>query len=369
VNRTPHVQLNSQVSHLKMASTSLANPSHLMRGPNFQFEVDYYKSKDLPIGTCISSPTFTAGGFDWALDFYPHGDTPEQQGSHVSLLLCLKSKVAKDVTAEYSFTVLDKKGRFISAYPPEVDNFTKGRESWGFENFLTKNEIEKRFIVDGAIFVISCTIKVLTAPTDVQTYPGGLCEQIGKLWEKGHKSDVTFVVEGESICAHRLILAARSPVFEANLFGPMAEAKMGQITIYEMKAEVFKALLRFIYTDQLCSSEQQTLPVELLQGLFVAADRYALDKLRMLCEEQLVRNLSVETVAATLLLADRHSRPELKGKCLNFATAPENFSLVALTEGYLQIMQGAPTLFADLSEKVKCSPSFTKKLAKKKRTC
>jgi BTB/POZ domain len=32
----------------------------------------------------------------------------------------------------------------------------------------------------------------------------------------------------------------------------MAEAKMARIKIEEMKAEVFKALLHFIYTDHLC---------------------------------------------------------------------------------------------------------------------
>jgi speckle-type POZ protein len=167
-------------------------------------------------------------------------------------------------------------------------------------------------------------------PRIVPIYPGGLCEHIEKLWEKGEGFDVTFEVEGQSISAHRFMLAARSPVFKSQLFGPMAETQMEHIKIDEMKAGVFIALLHFIYTDQLA--------LELLQDLFVAADRYGLDKLTLLCEQQLEMNLSVDTVVTTLLLADQHNRAGLKEKCLHFASHPENFLLLALTDGYLNIM-------------------------------
>lgn len=56
-----------------------------------------------------------------------------------------------------------------------------------------------------------------------------------KLCEKAQNFDVTFEVEGESIFAHRLVLAARSPVSEATPLGPMAKAKMAHIKIEEMK--------------------------------------------------------------------------------------------------------------------------------------
>jgi speckle-type POZ protein len=135
------------------------------------------------------------------------------------------------------------------------------------------------------------------------------------------------------------------------LFGPMAEAKMEHIKINEMKAKVFKALLHFIYTDQLtkeASSDHETHSAELIQSLFTAADRYSLDKLTLLYDqEKLEKNLSVDTVAATLLLADSHGRTGLKEKCLDFASSPKNFSLVALTEGYFNIMPRAPSLLAE----------------------
>ena len=38
-------------------------------------------------------------------------------------------------------------------------------------------------------------------------------------------TDVTFDVDGNNFVAHRLILAAHSPVFKAELFGSMIESK------------------------------------------------------------------------------------------------------------------------------------------------
>lgn len=347
-----------------MASESSESQSPMrIRRSTFQFEIDHSKTENLPIGEYISSPIFTAGGYDWTLSYYPQGYLPEKQGSHVSVYLLLESKV-EDVSVEYSFEVLGKQGRLVTMYNPRIENFANNEEIRGFATFIARDTIKKYSWLND-VLVISCNITVLTEPRVVQPYPGGLCEHIERLWEKGQRFDVTFEVEGESISAHRFMLAARSPVFEAKLYGPMAEANMEHIKIDEMRAEVFMALLHFVYTDQLVedgsSTDHQDLSVELLQDLFVAADRFALDKLSLLCREQLERNLSVDTVATTLVLADRHSCAELKKKCLDFASAPENFSLVALTVGYLHIMQGASLLFSELSEKVKRSSHSAKR--------
>ncbi|KAB8112811.1 hypothetical protein EE612_051545, partial [Oryza sativa] len=41
-------------------------------------------------------------------------------------------------------------------------------------------------------------------------------------------ADVTFQVGGETVAAHRAVLAARSRVFRAELFGPMKEGRRGR---------------------------------------------------------------------------------------------------------------------------------------------
>ena len=74
---------------------------------------------------------------------------------------------------------------------------------------------------------------------------------LAKLLDQKDGADVTFNVGGEIIVAHKIILAARSPVFQALFYGQMSETRMGHVTIEDMQPVIFKALLRFIYTGSL----------------------------------------------------------------------------------------------------------------------
>lgn len=55
-------------------------------------------------------------------------------------------------------------------------------------------------------------------------------------------TDVDFEVNGESFAAHKLVLAARSPVFRAQLFGPMKDQNTRCINVEDMEAPVFKVI-------------------------------------------------------------------------------------------------------------------------------
>ena len=56
--------------------------------------------------------------------------------------------------------------------------------------------------------------------------------------------DVTLVVEGQEIHAHKAILAARSPVFKAMFAHQMSEAVEGKVMIDDIAADVLNELLR-----------------------------------------------------------------------------------------------------------------------------
>lgn len=46
--------------------------------------------------------------------------------------------------------------------------------------------------------------------------------------------------------------------------------------------------------------------------------RYALDRLKVMCEEALCTSLSVENAAEVLILADLHSADQLKAQAIDF---------------------------------------------------
>ncbi|XLU27633.1 hypothetical protein S245_063699, partial [Arachis hypogaea] len=53
--------------------------------------------------------------------------------------------------------------------------------------------------------------------------PSNIGEQFGQLLKSGRGTDVSFEVNGEIFAAHKLVLAARSPVFRAQICGPVKD--------------------------------------------------------------------------------------------------------------------------------------------------
>ena len=122
----------------------------------------------------------------------------------------------------------------------------------------------------------------------------------------GEGADVTFTVDGQLFCAHRCVLTFCSSVFRAQLFGPMKEKAENLIKIDDMEPAIFEALLHFIFIDRLpdsCIDGRNPAITHLL----VAADRYGVERLRLLCESKLSEAIDVETVAMMLALAEQHN--------------------------------------------------------------
>ncbi|KAL5991753.1 hypothetical protein ACLOJK_012664 [Asimina triloba] len=93
---------------------------------------------------------------------------------------------------------------------------------------------------------------------------------------------------------------------------------------------MLKAMLYFIYSDDLpdihefMGSISMCTSTNMIQHLLAAADRYDLDRLKLLCEAKLCEEVNADTVATTLALAEQHHCSQLKSVCLKFAASPGN---------------------------------------------
>lgn len=91
-----------------------------------------------------------------------------------------------------------------------------------------------------------------------------------------------------------------------------------------------QALLHFIYWDSLPDMEELSglngawASTIMAQHLLAAADQYAMERLRLLCEVKLCDSVAINTVATTLALAEQHQCSQLKVVCLKFVALPEN---------------------------------------------
>ncbi|OAY76825.1 BTB/POZ and MATH domain-containing protein 1 [Ananas comosus] len=338
--------------------TEKASGSHLFK------IADYSLAKEIGVGNSIRSAPFTVGGYYWIVECFPCGDEKDSADC-IGLFLTLESDVDKNnVQVFYTMNLvnlLDQTG------PPSepltnADVFSKDNCSWGWDRFMRRADLEKSRYLKDDCFTIYCAVTVPKAPRlqvgnagAVAAPPSDLPQHLARLLESGEGTDVTFEVGGETFAAHRCVLAARSPVFRAELFGSMKERRARCIKLDDMEAAVFKALLHFIYSDKLPSymeklhKESSTM---MAQHLLVAADRYGLDRLKLICEDKLCREMEIDTVANTLNLAEQHQCRRLKAICLNFVAAPRVLAAVIETGGFEHLGISCPSVMKELLKKI-----------------
>ena len=141
----------------------------------------------------------------------------------------------------------------------------------------------------------------------------------------------------------------------AELFGHMKEKTMKCIRIQDVEASVFKAMLHFMYTDTMPDIDKEDAFV-ITQNLLVAADRYGLERLKLICEDKLCMCIDTSTVATTLALAERHGCQGLKKACFEFLKLPSHLKTVIATEGFDHLMTTCPSLIKELLAKVATCP-------------
>ncbi|KAJ0110783.1 hypothetical protein Patl1_01170 [Pistacia atlantica] len=339
---------SSSSSSSPSQSTTSTSITETVNGSH-QFKITGYSlSKGLGIGKYIASDTFMVGGYAWAIYFYPDGKSVEDNATYVSLFIALASE-GTDVRALFELTLLDQSGkerhkvhshfgRTLESGPYTL----KYRGSmWGYKRFFKRVLLEQSDYLKDDCLSVHCSVGVVKSHTE-----GPKIYSIAV-----PPSNIVFA-------AHKLVLAARSPVFRAQLFGPMKDQNTQRIKVEDMEAPVFKALLHFIYWDTVPDMEEITgmnskwASTLMSQHLLAAADRYGLDRLRLLCETNLCEDVAINTVATTLALAEHHHCFQLKAVCLKFVAMPENLRAVMQTDGFEYLKESCPSVLTELLEYV-----------------
>eukprot|EP01127_Copromyxa_protea_P000578 TRINITY_DN1049_c0_g1_i1.p3 TRINITY_DN1049_c0_g1~~TRINITY_DN1049_c0_g1_i1.p3 ORF type:complete len:118 (+),score=18.35 TRINITY_DN1049_c0_g1_i1:204-557(+) len=99
-----------------------------------------------------------------------------------------------------------------------------------------------------------------------------LAKNLGSLLYDTLTSDITFLVQGERIPAHRCIVGCSSEVLKAMLYGEdNKEAKEKQILMGDPKlhSHTFKELLRYIYTGSCEITSENVFGLQSLADMYL----------------------------------------------------------------------------------------------------
>ncbi|KAL6033273.1 hypothetical protein STEG23_000295 [Scotinomys teguina] len=112
----------------------------------------------------------------------------------------------------------------------------------------------------------------------------------------------------------------------------MEENKRSHVEIHDLEPQVFKAMLGFIDTRRHQNWRAWQMPSWQLLTM------YGLEHLKVLCEDVLCRDLSVENAAHTLFLADHHSSGQLKTQTMSHYVAMTGTRLDSTNPGKAAII-------------------------------
>nr|CAD7412417.1 unnamed protein product [Timema cristinae] len=178
---------------------------------------------------------------------------------------------------------------------------------------------------------------------NVKVGQNGVLIRMRHLLETSQWSDVTFVVgrsaeEEETLRAHKLLLAASSPVFEAMLYGSLAES--GPVRVTDLKPRTFLSLLEYVYTDESNFHEME----DAFETLY-AAKKYLLPQLVTRCNEYISSLLRFSNVCFVLEFAMGIHEERLSEKCLLFIG--QNAREVLSHSSFLSIKQSTLAVILD----------------------
>ncbi|XP_066358355.1 BTB/POZ and MATH domain-containing protein 2-like [Miscanthus floridulus] len=339
----------------------------------------YAAIRKVPIDWTATSPAFDAAGYRWRIKYDPNGNS---WNDSMSLFLELaddddgagdgRQQQQETEPVQFGFSLLDQAGNPVPEHTRwfwEVGYFNGASRSKGFQRFISWTDLDESGCVKDDSFTVRCDITVVkkfaaeaesaaALAARVAVPPSNLHEDLGDLlWKKKQGMDVVIDVGGETFEAHGWLLAARSPVFEAELLAAPKEKASGgvvrrRVEIGGVEPKVFKALLHFMYTDELPSKieeegqeeQQGAVEVAMAQGLLAAAHRYKLERLKLICEEMLCQRIDLDTVAGSLAVAEQHSCDALKAACVEFLSLPGNLKAAMETQGYQKIKANCPVM-------------------------
>ena len=144
-------------------------------------------------------------------------------------------------------------------------------------------------------------------------------------------SEVTFVVQGERIPAHKAILATVSPVFHAMFNGPLApKEKHPEIKINDFSdAKAFIDFLKYLYVEESRLDKANVFDVMYL------AKKYIVPSLEQRCRMFIINILEEDNVLPTLELALDLDDKEIETSCMGIVC--KSIQILSRREDFLQL--------------------------------
>lgn len=154
-------------------------------------------------------------------------------------------------------------------------------------------------------------------------------DDITKSFDDPVTSDLKFSVEGRLIHVHKSILKIRCDHFRSMFQSCWEEDEKQVIEISQYTYTVYKAFLKYLYTDRVDLKPEEAI------GLLDLANAYCEPILKKLCEQIIKKGMTTDNVAMLYAAAIKFEAKELEDFCFRFAL--NHMTAVTQTEAFGQL--------------------------------
>jgi len=279
----------------------------------YRWTIEDFKTKmeTFKQGQQLESSQFVIGGLKLCINLYPNGRN-EEEGGFVSLFLRNDNSIQMEVMCEF---VLGVKNTFRHHFSFNKINPNSGYgfpKMYSHEQVLAKEVLEEQEVLDiKAVITFKGKVKNICHKVDEVEEVADV-EKVGidlfSSFEQQEFTDFEIVCEDRNIRCHKVVLAARSPVFRAMLLNDMEESSSAKVEPREFTSHTMMLLLRFMYRGHL---EAELLDKH-AEAVFKAADYYEVTSLKQLCEKSLMKKVTIGNMLELLVLADMYKAADLR---------------------------------------------------------
>ncbi|XP_071042904.1 speckle-type POZ protein-like A isoform X2 [Parasteatoda tepidariorum] len=214
----------------------------------------------------------------------------------------------------YVLIIYDKQNSYIKNIINESTDFLRGKVQidlfGGILNLPSNTEYP---------ITINCTIRSSSVDllkeslVNREIRINNLSSDLKKILDQSYNTDVELSTGEENIKAHKIILQARSPVFQKMFEHDSSEAAKNTVDVSDINPSTMKKLVKFLYSGKMekCNFDE-------VAQLYYAADKYEVMSLLEDCRAELLNYLDVNNASFLLFLANRHNDSVFQEKVVQF---------------------------------------------------
>ena len=326
---------------------------------SFTWTIEGFSNRPEKNDEFIESASFCIIGPDdktteWKIRVYPKG-FKSNQDTAIFLTKTRTRENSFEITAKVSLSVVNIRKEKCQTMRNSNKKFKNKKRMCGWIFHLSENESE--LLPDGNL-TIFCEVTIFGPERTVSgsKFPEEkisrrdncrkqVCEQLGTMLYDEEFSDFEIKCGDVSFKCHKVVLSARSPVFEAMFKSEMRESNSNKLTITDVEPEVIGEMLHFIYTGNVTNG---FISEQVASDLLGTADKYQLNLLKNMCEDKLCSSLEISNSVEYLVLGDLHKADNLRQMALRLIV--KNMDLIVDSDVYKTLMNKYPNLALEITK-------------------